>query len=81
MKYFYKMMYRTGIVVLMKNMHHGCEERILKSLPLREELALEKVQCPANHVAHYSRFRGSPAESCAKMPLRIIIYHLFYRNI
>jgi hypothetical protein len=32
-----------GIVVLMKNAHHSCEERILESLLLREEIALEKV--------------------------------------
>jgi hypothetical protein len=34
--------------------HHGCVERLIESLSLREELVLEKVQCLPNHAMHYS---------------------------
>jgi hypothetical protein len=52
--------------------HRSCEKRLLESLPLREELAWKKVQCPTNHVVHYSVSPGSRAESCAKMHVHVL---------
>jgi hypothetical protein len=39
---------------------------------MREELAWEKVQCPANHVVHYLGSPESLAESCAKMSVPVL---------
>jgi hypothetical protein len=70
--------------------HRGCEERLIESLSLREELVLEKVQCLANHAMHYSgsvEALQNRVQRCMFLFLVLPLYGMgtslsfFYKNI